>query len=510
MSSQLPSLDLFSASRILVIDDNPSNLDLLVTVLSRAGISQVLTESDARMALSRIETDAPELVMLDLHMPYVDGYEVLSLIREKWAPLEVPVVVLTADTTRQAARRALGLGANEFITKPIDIAEVLLRVRNLLEAHMLHMALQERERWVHAAGQLAGDLLAGNVDEPVPLIAALSRDLADADVVIVSVDSAHSTMPSHLVLGDAGGVSSEQVAQLLDPIVTGLTLDGGSPVIFDDHAHRGAMPDSPFGPVMVLPLTGSTGVRGALSLCRGRGREPFGSSQFDAAQTFARQAALAVEFADSRREQARMLILEDRDRIARDLHDHVIQRLFAMGLRMQATPTAEGNPDLPEVITGWAEELDETILQIRSAIFMLRDTKLNSVRSLRSRLRATAHDVSDALGFEPHLHVVGPLDSTVSGEVADDVIAVVREALTNVVKHAQASRAVVAVIVAAGRLRIEVTDDGVGVGPTQRRSGIGNLETRAQRHGGTFLVEPAPHGGTAVTWDVPMRQPSAP
>ena len=203
-----------------------------------------------------------------------------------------------------------------------------------------------------------------------------------------------------------------------------------------------------------------------------------------------------------------LAVLEDRERIARDLHDVVIQRLFATGLQLQSTARLARAPELGERITNAVDELDTTIRDIRSAIFELRGPV---AATLRADIRATVDAAAASLGFRPELVLDGPVDSAVPDEIRPDVVAVLREALSNVVRHARASKVSVRVRVGDGRLRLTVVDDGRGrAASLDERSGLLNMRQRAIRHRGTLEVAdtPAapgqPDGGITLNWTVPI------
>jgi signal transduction histidine kinase len=217
--------------------------------------------------------------------------------------------------------------------------------------------------------------------------------------------------------------------------------------------------------------------------------------------TFAGQAALAFERALAQEEREMYMILEDRERIARDLHDVVIQRLFATGMHLQTVARISPRPDVVERINSAVDDLDTTIREIRSAIFELR-TPMTS--QLRVELREIVASAADQLGFRVALELDGPVDSAVPGEVRTDLLAVLREALSNVVRHAGAHAVQVAVRVAGGLLRLRVADDGVGVPEEGRRSGIENMRTRAEKLGGAFELAANTPRGTVVEWTVPI------
>jgi signal transduction histidine kinase len=256
---------------------------------------------------------------------------------------------------------------------------------------------------------------------------------------------------------------------------------------------------------MMIPLLGEAGPRGALALGRDRGRPRFAPADVELAKAFAQQAAIALELADARELAQQVQLLEDRDRIARDLHDHVIQRLFAAGLTLQSM-SALLEPAQAERLSRCIEDIDETIAQIRSAIYGLRTPLSPAVSTTRERILSVLADVTPVLPSPPVVHFAGPLDVMLPDDLVDDLIAVLRETLTNVARHAQASsvRVAITAVIDARELSIEVVDDGVGLGPSERRSGLANLRKRAESRGGTFLAETADAGGTLIRWSVPI------
>ena len=199
--------------------------------------------------------------------------------------------------------------------------------------------------------------------------------------------------------------------------------------------------------------------------------------------------------------RAELSVLEDRERIARDLHDTVIQRLFAAGMSLQAA-AAQSSPDVQQRVGGVVDELDTTIREIRQAIFRLTAHNLDDA-SLRRRLVAVVDEADEPLGFAPEVRFDGPIE-TVDDDRAEHLLAVLREALSNVARHARASHAQVRVSV-SDRLELVVADDGIGV-PSDAVPGGGttNLRGRAEDLGGTFLIEPGTPRGTVVRWTVPL------
>jgi signal transduction histidine kinase len=256
------------------------------------------------------------------------------------------------------------------------------------------------------------------------------------------------------------------------------------------------------GSAVLVPLIAAPRQLGTLLLCRKPGRPQFTQTDVDLANGFADQAAVAVEFARARADQERMLVLSDRHRIARDLHDQVIQRLFATGLRLQQL-AERAEPTVAAGIDAQVGELDDTITEIRSTIFGLRQDG-TPPEGLPDRLLRLTAELTAVLGFAPELRVDAPLQG-VPEELADDLVAAAREALTNVARHAHATRVQLAVTTLGSDVVLEVVDNGVGIGTAQRRSGLTNLCERACDHGGSCVIGPAAGGGTHIAWTAPFR-----
>ena len=481
----------FADARVVVVDDNVPSAELVQALLARNGLPQVRSLNDPRELLARLTELAPQLVILDLHMPGLDGYAVLEELRRYSGPADLPVLVLTADTTRDATRRALELGASDFLTKPLDAAELVLRVRNLLQARALHVALVRRQRWLEASATLPADLLTGEFRTPLRRVCELAREAAEAGfAVLVGAAAGKDSAPG---TGPWIGERSDEAAAAVADAFARERLRADAPTCLAGLADA-------VGPLVSVPLVGRDRLLGALVIARPVGAEGFTDAELGLAQGFASQAAVTVELAEARAEQARMLVLSDRHRIARDLHDQVIQRLFATGLRLQHVADRIGPGPLADQIGEHVTALDETITEIRSTIFGLRQPGTAGLDRLPARVDGLIEEITDVLDFAPDLRIAGKLDE-VDEDLADDVVLAAREALTNVARHAQAHHVVVTVSTTGdGWLRLEVRDDGIGIGAAERRSGLINLYERARRHGGTCRVSPAPGGGTALEW----------
>jgi len=231
-------------------------------------------------------------------------------------------------------------------------------------------------------------------------------------------------------------------------------------------------------------------------------KEPFHPTEVPLLTSFAEQAMLALELEEKNRTQRQLDVFADRDRIARDLHDHVIQRLFATGLQLQSTLRRVPDPAAQKRIGQAVEDLDTTIREIRTAIFDLHSTEDDT--GLRRRLLDTAAEAAGPT-VSPSLRISGPIDTVVPQDVASHAVAVVREAISNAVRHGHAGTVTLTVDV-GDDLLVDVLDDGVGIPADVGRSGLRNLEDRARECGGRLSVHRVEPSGTRLTWRVPLTQ----
>ena len=309
----------------------------------------------------------------------------------------------------------------------------------------------------------------------------------------------------------ATGMGEDELIGIRYPIADSVAwraMQEGHGLIVQDVNQRPGIylhlrPAVPVSQVMAIPLIGESAVRGALTVGRITHQTVFSRADLDMAETFAGQAAIALELADARSNRERVAALEERDRIARDLHDHVIQRLFAAGLSVQSLAGRIDEPSIRQRLGQTVDDLDETIRQIRSTIFALQDD--GKTPTVRSRVLAIVAELKPVLGFQPDVVWSGPVDTVADATAVADIEAVVRETLTNIARHSRASAARVTVAADAKRLAVEVDDDGIGLGDSTRRSGLANLTRRAELRGGTMTVDHRKEGGLRVRWTIPLR-----
>ncbi|CKO92548.1 histidine kinase response regulator [Mycobacterium tuberculosis] len=364
-----------------------------------------------------------------------------------------------------------------------------------------------REAWIEATRDIGTQMLAGADPAMVfRLIAEEALTLMAGAATLVAVpldDEAPACEVDDLVIVEVAGEISPAVKQMT-VAVSGTSIGGAfhdrTPRRFDrlDLAVDG--PVEP-GPALVLPLRAADTVAGVLVALRSADEQPFSDKQLDMMAAFADQAALAWRLATAQRQMREVEILTDRDRIARDLHDHVIQRLFAVGLTLQGAAPRARVPAVRESIYSSIDDLQEIIQEIRSAIF-----DLHAGPSRATGLRHRLDKVIDQLAI-PALHTTvqytGPL-SVVDTVLANHAEAVLREAVSNAVRHANATSLAINVSV-EDDVRVEVVDDGVGISGDITESGLRNLRQRADDAGGEFTVENMPTGGTLLRWSAPLR-----
>jgi signal transduction histidine kinase len=289
--------------------------------------------------------------------------------------------------------------------------------------------------------------------------------------------------------GDRVPVTGSLPGEVLEAIQPRLLPEGGT----DTSAEHDLG-----GPLMAVPMRSGNRAVGVLLVGRLRGGPPFSESDLELCATFVDHATVAIELAEARLDRERMVLLEDRARIARDLHDTVIQLLFAAELELRAAALPSATSDGGDVQHA-AELVDAAIAQIRIAVLALSP---GAADSLRHRVFEVMSELASTSAGRPHLTFDGPVDLVARGALADDVIVVVRESLANVARHAMAHHVGVAVAALRGTVEVEVWDDGIGLPDDPARSGLANLGERAARWGGTFTVTRR-RPGTRVVWSVP-------
>ncbi|MGX5682149.1 GAF domain-containing protein [Schumannella luteola] len=359
---------------------------------------------------------------------------------------------------------------------------------------------RRRQRWAEASAEITAVLLSDHVEDSLGILVERVGMLADADLVCIVVPAGADELRVEIAWGEL----SEAALGRSFPVagsVAGRALEAGQPIL----APNPALGELPLDMTIAVPVALAGAGSGVLAVSRRPGRPRFREDDLSTVADFAGQASLALRLAEGRADRERLALLEDRSRIARDLHDTVIQRLFGAGLSLQAL-AGRVDPTSAARIAEQVEVLDAAIADIRTAIFAITAAPA-ATGTVRHRVLDLVSELAGFFPDPPRLAFAGPVDLLVGTELADDVVAVVREGLSNVARHASASESVVTITAAGGEVVVEIVDNGTGMPdePT-RSSGLANLAARAERRGGSFAVAPAETGGTVLQWTVPVEE----
>ncbi|WP_306439592.1 GAF domain-containing sensor histidine kinase [Streptomyces sp. BR123] len=378
----------------------------------------------------------------------------------------------------------------------------------------LYEASQRQRRWLQASAEITNSLLSGSPRlEVLEMIARRAQDITGAALADVSVPvPGTDDLVVELALGSDGDFRRGLVVPV-EGTLSGAAYQAGEPVTTaglaeDDRYGAGPRRFDGLGPAVAVPLgTKAKDTRGVLLLARHQGQPLFTEGELEPLLAFAGQAALGLELAQRRSDAEQLALLEDRDRIARDLHDLAIQRLFATGMTLQSAARLVQHDGAAERIARAVDDLDETIKIIRSTIFGLRAREEETGYSLRARAARAVGEAATTLGFPPRLSMEGLLDTDVPAPVADHVLAALSEMLSNAARHAHATRVEVSLRATRDEVVLTVADDGRGIPPDGRRSGLRNLQERADKAGGSLRIERPDEGGSRLVWRAPLLGP---
>ena len=364
----------------------------------------------------------------------------------------------------------------------------------------LYEQARARQSWIEATRDIATELLAGAEPARVfRLIADEALRLTGADAVVVAVPPDEDAAVDELVVVETAGAAAPSGSISVADNEIGAAFAERTPrrvtaLTGTESLMAGA------GPALVLPLRTTDTTAGVVVALRRHGSREFTPDQLGMAAAFTDQATVAWQLAGSQRRMRELDVISDRERIARDLHDHVIQRLFAAGLSLQGAIPRARSVEVQQRLADTVDELQRVIQEIRTTIFDLHGSSPETTR-LRQRLDE-AIEAFAGQGLRTTAHFVGPL-SVVDAALADHAEAVVREAVSNAVRHSGAHTLTVNVRV-EDELSLEVIDDGCGIPADVTASGLNNLRARAEQVGGTLTLNAAPGGGTALRWVAPL------
>jgi len=381
-----------------------------------------------------------------------------------------------------------------------------------VENARLYEEATRQQSWLRASSELTMQLLSG--DSPQAVLRNLTRqalELSGADLVALALPDEDGR---RLTLEYAEGDGAAEARGLVLPAgqsLSGQVLASAELVTVEDFAgdertaeitrlHLGHI-----GPAVLFPLGAHGNVRGVLTVGRRHGGPPLSPAAVSVVAAFAGQAAVALELAARRADAEQLSVLEDRDRIARDLHDLVIQRLYATGMSLEGTMPMAARREVSDRIRNAVDAMDDTIKDIRATIFALQSRGRANEPRLRADIVALVDEMTEMLGFAPALRLGGGLDSRATAELSEHLLAVLREALSNAARHSGATRVDVTVDTdSAGMLTVLVRDNGSGIAEGTRRSGLANMMDRADKLGGELRLVPAEGGGTQLEWKVPV------
>jgi len=364
----------------------------------------------------------------------------------------------------------------------------------------LYGEAERRQQWALASADTAAALLDAETSDPLRTVAQSVARLTDAAVVCFIERSA----TGGVIVEGAWGDEAEAFRDRVYPAAATMSetvIGSGNPRLSPGVPYPGS-PEGTTGPAMVVPINRADGSRGALAIARPHGAAAFRDLDLDMVMEFAVHASVALELRRARLAHERLALLEDRNRIARDLHDNVIQRLFGAGLALNGLdlerlpPTTRAKIDL---VTGL---LDEAIAEIRKSVFALR-TPTSGRPAARHRLLDVVSGAAEAFLHPPRVSLEGDFDRHVPEPVLEDLEAVLREGLSNAARHAGADGVSVRVAALSDEILVTVRDDGRGPAGATRSSGLSNLVERARAWGGSAALEPGPGGGSVLEWRIP-------
>ncbi|MBC7275772.1 MAG: GAF domain-containing protein [Nocardioides sp.] len=407
------------------------------------------------------------------------------------------------------------IDGEEFTDQDEDIVVALAAAAGVaIENALLAEEAARRTQWLDARAEITSALM-GDIDRTsaLQLVVERAREVAGADVAWIVTGPTAERLRVEVVSGAAVDIDVQKHAPLRES-VAGQAIGVGAPMMVEDIAtvtgggSAAAVIDlSDLGPGVLVPLgrtdpSEEMNAVGVLALVwRRENADQAQDVDLTVANAFAEQVALAIRLAQNREERQRLAVYDDRDRIGRDLHDIVIQRLFVIGLRLQGVLKLAENPKLHARLDQAVDDIDDTIRDIRRTVFELGTPEHSG--DIQSQVTDLVNRAAESLKFRPTLAFDGPVRLRATPEVTKDVLAVLGEALSNTVRHAHASELEVS-LSAGSDLVLRVRDDGVGVPADALESGLANMRHRAEGHGGRCTVEPAEPRGTVVEWSVPL------
>ncbi|MFI1460515.1 sensor histidine kinase [Nocardia carnea] len=404
------------------------------------------------------------------------------------------------------------IGAREFTEDDEVVVQALAAAAGIaIENARLYERSQARHSWLEATRDVATELLAGGTPQEIlDLVTRRALKLTGAVCTFVALPE-DPDLPGpdvgQLSVAAAAGERADDLREQRFPLHgsgAGQVFRHGRTVTLESLPGD-FLPDmsTDWGPALVLPLLVGDEVIGLLTAVQPADRNPLDPAVQAMMSVIANQAALALQLAETQQRMRELDVVADRDRIARDLHDHVIQRLFAVGLGLQGTLQRARSPEVKARLTETIDDLQSIVQDIRHSIFDLHSSASTTSADYRKHLHSIVTELTADTDLRTTIRLAGPL-TVLTPPLSDDVEAVLREAVSNVVRHAHATTVSIELRV-DDAVTVEITDDGIGLAPRiDRRSGLANLTARAERAGGRCLVTGNPAGGTVLRWSAPL------
>lgn len=400
-------------------------------------------------------------------------------------------------------------GGGDFTEEDEELAEAFAAAAGVaIENARLYDDARRRTAWLQACMEVTGRMM-GDEETPdgqngeLDMIAARALRESGSFLALILVQEEPPT--GFRVAGAAGSRAPQWVGRALslDPReIQAVLATGKAAVIEDAPSALGVAEGLPAGRLLVIDLSARGTHHGLLVLVR-EGAGTFSSTDLEMGTVFGSHVALALELARAHRMREQIAVFSDRDRIARDLHDLVIQRLFAAGLSIQSLRRYMSGDSAARTIQAVTAELDETIRELRNTIYSLSEAAPET-ELLSSRVLQTVRSGSHSLPFVPLLTLTGPIDDIRDEETALNILAVITEGLSNAVRHSGGDTIQVKVAVNDGQATVSIQDNGAGFTSPASGNGLVNMERRANSLGGSFKVSSSPHSGTSVTWRAPV------
>ena len=376
----------------------------------------------------------------------------------------------------------------------------------------LYEEMQRRERWLDALRAITSEILRGaDADSLLDRIAESARELANADMATIVTST---QAPGRLIVATAAGEPAPKLSGQTVPAdrsISGEVMRSGQPFVFRDaSAERRAYPPmmraGRVGPAIFVPLRVRGRATGTLMVANQKAGRVFTEQDVRLVETFADQASVAIEYGRAQGDQRRLQLMDERERIAKELHDGIIQSLFAVGMGLQGTAVGAGSPDVAARIEVAVGELDRVIRDLRNYIFGLRPGILAD-RQLDQALHQLGDEVASTSGVSVQVSVDAETAAALSAQ-SHEIVQLTREALSNVTRHAKAARASVTLVRRESNAVLTIEDDGVGfdAGGSSHGNGLRNMRQRSSALGGELQLASAPATGTQLMVTIPLQR----